>query len=137
MELWKVPNGKMLLAPILAITLALLLTGAIYYSPLPSTITQTGVKASPQPQPTRTMNAAPSITPSEGPQGDYEISSVSPPSTDKAAEASPAPSLAVPATVSSAEVPNVLPFVFIAAAAVVAVVVVAVFFSERNLNKEE
>ncbi len=148
----------MFMAPVLAVVLALLLTGSIYYSPLPTTQSEAQLQAQASPQltqtPEPTLDSAsttqpPTVTSTEKPAGDSQptVPSTPAPTTVRS---DPIPS-AIPSTgadyqvTASTEPENAFgqtaaldltPILFGLAALVVAVLVVCLFFSEKSLNKD-
>jgi hypothetical protein len=152
----------MLLAPILAVALAVLLTGAIYYSPLPTTQSlspQVQSQATPKPSPVAVTEATPttaSAPASENTVGQLGMPTPAPTQTSLAPTPSTIPS-SIPSVTStdgksyyqvgpsaqpeftlSQDLPSgLLPILFVVAAVVVAILAVGLLFSERNINKED
>jgi cytoskeletal protein RodZ len=152
------PKHKMLLAPLLAVVIALLLVGATSsFPPAQRELTQTVTIQStqggvPSPQPTEPPKAFSSPqAPSSTELPTLSFGSPQPSQTGESTRPMPTPKpTAMPMPTSSNEVEVVAPaptsalglgvvfqWVFIVAAVVVAVVAVWVFSSERNLNKAQ
>ena len=116
-------NGKMLLAPILAVALVLSLAGAVSYLPTgPQASTQN--QPSPEPSPAQYFNGTPAVP---GPSaGSYNVGT---PIPSPAATATPMTGLATNTSSDS------LTILAVAAAVVLGIVAALVFFSERSLRK--
>jgi hypothetical protein len=116
-------NKKMLIAPILAVALVLLLTGAINYLPLS---TQTAPKS----QSSTVSTPAPTSQP--GFMYSTNSSGASPSQSPVPAPAATAP----PAPASVTQTVFFLPVLFVVVAVVLGIVAVQVLFREKELKKE-
>jgi len=138
-ETKRMPNKKMLIAPILAVALVLSLTAAVSYLPL-------SPQATPQVAPKNQLSTASTPAPTSQPGSmSYMNSSgasrtqipVPAPTLGASPTQPPVPApTAAPASASITQTVYFLPVLFVTVAVVLGVVAVQVLFREKDLRKE-
>ncbi len=142
-------NKKMFMAPVLAVALAVLITGAIYYSPLPTTQSAPQVQVQVSAQPTQSPSEPAGIastttmpTPMPAPTtrpslDDKNLTQEAPSAVPSTMPTSSGSQYFVTAQNSPSEASPVTALLFVLGAIAVAIVAAVVVFSERGLKKEQ